>query len=134
MPPGLYDSSLEEISNHLGWNPQRQQLVQGLTRYLQLWDRSGFISDAYIDGSFVTSKDEPQDVDIILVATSVALNSREFERLVSTYSLDRTQTKQTFGCEGFAVAQGANLNGWLAFFGHDRAGNERGLLRIRFPL
>ena len=38
-----------------------------------------------------------------------------------------------YGCEGFIVAGPSDLAGWLCFFGRDRLGRERGLLRVGFP-
>lgn len=134
LPPGLYDTSLVEIQTVSGWNQHRQQLFVGLSRLVSIWNRSGFLDEIYVDGSFVTNKPEPGDVDIILVPNPDAMFSQEFVTLIQSHSIDREYTRREFGCEAFVVGGTANLEGWLQFFGHDRLGRPRGLLRVELPL
>ena len=106
----------------------------GLSRFVGIWNRSGFLDEIYVDGSFVTNKPEPGDVDIILVPNPDAMFSQEFVPLIQSHSIDREYTRREFGCEAFMVAGPADLEGWLEFFRHDRVGRLRGLLRVELPL
>ena len=137
LPSGLYDTSLSEIRLLLGGTQKRSRLIIGLERYIKFWDSSGFITACIIDGSFVTSKPDPGDVDLLLVADLRFLLSPRFNQLVASHSLDRKFTKEEFDCEGFVVLNQPALNEWIDYFSHDDRveGNvHKGLLRINFPL
>lgn len=134
LPPGMYDTSLEEIGIRFGGTQQREKLISGLESYLRLWDASRFLSSAIIDGSFVTEKLDPGDIDMILAPRTEALFSLEFNALMRSFSLNRSFTKREFGCEAFVAVTEEELKRWIEFFSHDRLGRVKGLLRIAFPL
>lgn len=134
LPPGLHDTSISEIRSTLGFTARRDGLVDGLERYIHVWDSSKSLDHLIIDGSFVTSKPEPCDIDMILVPHRRALFSSTFGDLAKALCYDRPFTKAEFGCEAFVVASSADLDAWLNFFKCDRQGNVRGLLQLRFPL
>lgn len=136
LPQGLHDTSIQEIRSALGFTPQRSRLIDGLDRFVHVWNESGFVDYAVIDGSFVTSKPEPGDIDMLLIPIDGAFLSVNFMDLSLSYADDRDFTKAEFGCEAFVVYGGGgdNLREWIRFFSHDRQGNVRGLLRLEFPL
>ena len=134
LPEGLYDTSLLEIRQALSFTPRRTDLIHGLERYARIWDESGFLAHFVIDGSFVTSKPEPGDIDMILVPRETALLSMQYYDMLNHYVSDRHFTRQRFGCEVFGVTGRAELNAWIDFFGASIEGRPRGLLRLRFPL
>ena len=132
----MHDASLQEIRQTLGFNERRQALVCGLERYLGLWDQHQVLESAIVDGSFVTDKAEPGDIDLLVVPKLEALSSQTFADLVQELCLDRGETKERFNCEAFPVwGEGSeNYHDWLSFFSTGRDGNIRGLLRVRLPL
>ena len=134
MPLGLHDTSLEEVRTVLGFTPRRNELIDGLEEYVRIWDRHEFLDYLVIDGSFATSKPDPGDIDLLLVANLSADSSGTFGDLLKSYCYDRHFTQMEFGCEAFVVFGSDELQDWLDFFGHDRQGNVRGLLQMRFPL
>ena len=134
LPPGLYDTTLTEIRSILGFTERRNGLMDGLERYVRVWEKTQLIDHLIIDGSFVTLNAEPRDIDIILVPQRQALFSSRFSDLAKVYCYDRSFTKTEFGCEAFFVAGQGDLQAWTEFFSHDRQGNIRGLLQLRFPL
>lgn len=134
LPQGLHDTSIQEIRSALGFTPHRSRLIDGLDRFVHIWNASGFVDYAVIDGSFVTSKPEPGDIDMLLIPIDGAIESDGFVALSLSYSQDRFFTKNEFGCEAFVVYGEENLDYWIRFFSHDRQGNVRGLLRLEFPL
>ena len=62
LPPGVYHVSLAEIERRFAWNDARRALFNGLRRALANLARAG-IRRVWIDGSFVTAREEPGDVD-----------------------------------------------------------------------
>ena len=134
LPQGLHDTSIQEIRSVLGFTSHRNRLIDGLDRFVHIWNASGFVDYAVIDGSFVTSKPEPGDIDMLIIPIDGAFHSVNFMDLSISYADDRDFTKAEFGCEAFVVYWEENLKEWIDFFSHDRQGNVRGLLRLEFPL
>ena len=60
---GVYRAGWPEIVKRFGGNRQRRQLLKGLKEALDLLKRAG-CRRVYLDGSFVTHKDSPNDVDV----------------------------------------------------------------------
>ena len=136
LPEGLYDTAIEEIRTTMGFTRRRLELIDGLVRYLDAWDRQNLLECTIIDGSFVTDKPEPGDIDILLVPTTEGLRSMEYANLVLELCLNRDETKERYGCEAFPVlgSDSQNYREWYTFFSTDRHGNKRGLLRVNLPL
>ena len=63
LPPGIHLANWDEVVHRFGHNPHRHALLQGLKRALQALRSAGCIQ-AYLDGSFVTSKVVPGDYDL----------------------------------------------------------------------
>jgi DNA-binding XRE family transcriptional regulator len=62
LPPGEHRADWDEIVERFGWSPKRRRLLEGLRRAcLQL--RQGSVKRLFLNGSFVTSKEAPNDYD-----------------------------------------------------------------------
>lgn len=62
LPTGLYDATLDEVRERLGFSPKRLNLISNLAWAAQeLW--AAGVDDLRIDGSFVTEKPVPGDID-----------------------------------------------------------------------
>ena len=62
LPPGVHHATLEEIEKRFTWNSKRLSLFRSLKRALRNFAAAG-VRRVWIDGSFVTMKQEPKDVD-----------------------------------------------------------------------
>lgn len=63
LPPGEYKTSLPIVKNRFGsLSAKREKLMRGLERATENLRGAG-IKRIWIDGSFVTSKEKPNDVD-----------------------------------------------------------------------
>lgn len=134
LPQGLHDTSIQEIRSVFGFTSHRNRLIDGLDRFVHIWNASGFVDYAVIDGSFVTSKPEPGDIDMLIIPIDGAVESNSFGDLLLHYSYNYAFTKAEFGCEAFMVFGREEVEDGLDFFSRDRQGNARGLLRLEFPL
>lgn len=70
LPPGVHACSLDEIQQRFGsfqGTDCRVQLYGALLRYTEEARRTGLVRALVIDGSFVTSKPDPGDVDLLVV-------------------------------------------------------------------
>ncbi|MBA3922646.1 MAG: hypothetical protein H0X31_13490 [Nostocaceae cyanobacterium] len=62
LPPGVHWTTWQEFVERFGTTPHRQQLLKGLKSAIDLLSKAG-CQVIYIDGSFVTSKENPNDYD-----------------------------------------------------------------------
>jgi hypothetical protein len=80
LPAGTHIASLDEISDRYGrfqHTESRPQLMAVLREFVHEVGRSRYMRQLFLAGSFVTAKDEPNDIDVLLV----------FERNVDLTSL-----------------------------------------------
>jgi hypothetical protein len=66
LPTGIHDCDLSEIESVFVYNNRRQFIWQSLTSYFSQIKSVSDIDIICIDGSFVTNKEEPNDVDIVV--------------------------------------------------------------------
>lgn len=62
LPPGVHECTWDEFSRRFGWNEHRRRLLGGLRRALEALKVAG-CRRVYIDGSYVTAKELPNDYD-----------------------------------------------------------------------
>ncbi len=62
LPPGVHETDLEELREKMGWSRKRQGLLEGLEEALELMASCG-VARVYLDGSFATDKDRPNDFE-----------------------------------------------------------------------
>jgi hypothetical protein len=62
LPPGIHETSWEEFIERFGRTPQRKRLLKGLRAAMESLRTAG-CRRVYLDGSFVTAKDIPNDYD-----------------------------------------------------------------------
>jgi len=66
LPPGVHVTTLDEVRQRFGNNIGRNELLANLNILLEVARRLG-ASRIFLDGSFVTDKETPGDIDAILV-------------------------------------------------------------------
>ncbi|MBM4035773.1 MAG: hypothetical protein FJ291_28875 [Planctomycetes bacterium] len=131
LPPGVYRVSLAEIEARFVWNERRRVLFSGLKRAVANLARAG-VRRVWIDGSFVTAKEEPMDID----------GCWEYPRELDFEALDpvlydtvppRRPMKRKYGVD-FLVAGTPLLDAYPAgqtveeFFQFTRARESKGIL------
>ncbi len=70
LPTGVHDTTLEEVRNRFGsfqGSDHRPRLFTRLEELVAALKRSGLFEALLIDGSFVTVKPEPNDIDLVAV-------------------------------------------------------------------
>ncbi len=77
LPTGVHQCSMADVAQQLGWNGHRQGLVEKLRVFLNEEIRPSFPDPVEVDGSFVTDKEEPEDVDVVL-DLQAASDERQF--------------------------------------------------------
>jgi hypothetical protein len=130
LPEGLHLATEAEVTFRFGTStPRRRRLVLRLRRWLEL-ARATSATRFLLDGSFVTAKEEPNDID------AVVLLANDFEQQVTNginaaieleYSLTTRTPEEIFAAEDML-----DWNDWVEFFSRTREPDRRrkGLVEI----
>jgi hypothetical protein len=121
-------ASLEEVVERFGWNPHRRRLLDGLADGLEALALAG-CRQVWLNGSFVTSKDEPADFDACWELQGVDLE--RVDQVLLDLSAGRRAQKARFGGEFFpnVVEAGSGLV-FADFFQNDRDTGRKGIVVI----
>jgi len=134
LPEGIHDCSLAEVQERFGQfqrSDRRCRLFDKLEVLVNDARDAGLITAIIIDGSFVTTKDAPGDIDLILVVRPThdfraALPPREYNLL------SRRDARRIYGFDILVAREGLpELDDYIGFFSQIRRHELRkGLLRI----
>lgn len=130
LPRGVHDATWQEIVVAFGTNQRREELVEGLLRALRAL-KAADCRRAYVDGSFVTSKDAPGDYDGCWEAAGV--DAARLDPVLLDFTPPRAAQKASYGGELFPVDPSHERagTGFLDFFQTDKATGERkGIIAI----
>lgn len=129
LPDGIHHATWAELQGHFGWNRRRQILLVGLGQALNDLRNAG-CTTVYLNGSFVTHKDEPGDFDACWDPTGVDFDV--LEPTLLEFSDARAAQKDRYGGELFPATWDAVGNGttFLEFFQSIRGGGRKGIVRI----
>jgi hypothetical protein len=131
--PGIHETDLEELGEKMGWSRKRSELLEGLEKALELMASCG-VERVYLDGSFVTDKDRPNDIDgcYDLAGDVTAEDVRRLAPIFPPNPSNRAEAKRRFGVDLFPAAATELGSGqpFLRFFQTDREGRERGVLSV----
>ncbi len=81
LPPGVHDCLVGEIDSAFTWNPHRQDLFNKFVACLSHEIRPRFPDPLIFDGSYVTDKDLPDDIDVVL-DLSAASKAHAYDGLI----------------------------------------------------
>ena len=71
LPVGTHPAPMSEVVNRFGTDgPRRSVITRRMHHVLALARRTGKLSRAFLWGSYVTAKPEPNDIDVMLVMSS----------------------------------------------------------------
>lgn len=130
LPPGIHKADWDELETRFNGSARRVELLAGLREALVALRDAG-CRTAYVDGSFVTAKEEPEDFDGCWDATGV--DAGLLDPVLLDFTHARTTQKERFGGELFpAIARADPESGalFLDFFQRDRDGERKGIVQI----
>jgi hypothetical protein len=131
LPDGLHVATEQEVVSRFGTSTrQRRRLAMRLNRWLML-ARIVNAKRFFVDGSFVTSKDEPNDVDAVIWLPddfSDRLRNSDSEALELESMLVTRRPEELFAAE-----DGLDWDEWVEFFGRTREsdGRRKGIVEIQ---
>ena len=129
LPPGEHKTTLAEIEKRFGKsNHKRVALMKGLWAASQNFIEAG-VKNIWVNGSFVTSKAEPNDIDGCWEYT----NAVDLEKLDSVFLMrNRVPMKEKYGLEFFIsnLVEGASGQPFSNFFQLNRNQDPKGILVV----
>jgi len=138
LPIGIHDCTIAEVEKAFGKfqsTDRRPVLTEKLRRYLGEAQLSGTATAVVIDGSYVTGKPDPGDIDLILVLRGDVDLTADLTPL--EYNIQsRGRARQRYGFDVRVATEGSDaLAKYIDFFSmvrSDALGPQprKGLLRV----
>lgn len=135
LPLGVHNVTLEEVRERFGQfqsSDRRPRLFEKLEEYVDVARRSGVVVRLIIDGSFVTAKADPEDID--LVAVVKADHDFSTDLPPDAYNaLAARRAKRLFGFDVLVAPVGSDtLSRWVEFFSEVKGvpGRRKGTLEV----
>ena len=132
LPVGVHDATLSEIARRFGTgSDRRKRLALRLRRAYEIAQNTGRLGRFVVFGSFITNKEDPNDVDIFMIMD----DDFEFSRLGGDARLlfEHAAAQSHFGCSVFWVRRVAAMGGEQAAIEDwqiKRDGTDRGIVEI----
>ena len=129
LPPGVHEATWAEFAARFGTNRLRRRLLAGLERAIASLASAG-CQRVFVDGSFVTDREHPNDFDACWDARGV--NPALLDPVLLDLRAPRAAQKAKYGGDIFPAANpgGRGLT-ILEFFQWDRNGERKGIVSIR---
>jgi uncharacterized protein DUF6932 len=136
LPPGIHHATFDELERRLSRfviSDRRINLFTSLKQLMAMARGSGIVHRLVIGGSFVTSKAEPNDIDIVIVLS----NDLEFDALTpSQYAVtDRSALRsvlKTGALDVTTVRSGTSqMDLVLEFFQCKRDNKQVGVVEVK---
>jgi hypothetical protein len=109
LPEGIHHCTLDEVENVFGQfrgSDKRPRLTERLKRYVEAVRATGIAKAVIIDGSYITAKSGPSDIDLILVLRAdfdLRQELRPFEYNVQS----KRMVKRIYGFDVFPSVDGS---------------------------
>ena len=132
MPAGLHRATIDEVLVRFGsGSPQRQAVAARLLRIYRAARETGRLERFIIFGSFVTTKADPNDVDIMLVMRDDFVLEDCIEGSRKLFEHD--QAEREFGASVFWIRPSLllePLDEFLAYWQVKRDQTRRGIVEV----
>jgi hypothetical protein len=135
LPPGVYPVTLRQIEERFARNPSRKQLFEGLVRAVRNLAAAG-VRRVWINGSFITSKPNPNDVDGCWEYPFASpFHVEKLDSVFVDISAPREAMRKKYGVDFLIAgipladpsAEGTTVE---VFFQTDRDGKAKGILLV----
>ncbi|HKD37445.1 MAG TPA: hypothetical protein VKB78_11610 [Pirellulales bacterium] len=132
LPPGIYRLTLPEVLAQLGQGTiQRRAVAERLARIYALGLRTGHLARFIVFGSFVTAKEAPNDVDVVLIMDDEFDVAAVIGEAAIVFRHDEAEAH--LGASVFWVRRSAALGGEQAMIEYwqvRRDGGQRGIVEV----
>ena len=131
LPEGVYSATITEVARRFGSStPRRKVLMKRLTHWVRLSQSVG-AKRLLIDGSFVSAKENPGDVDVIVQTTLMyySLRARNDKNALELAAIIDSRKPE----ELFEVDNNDDWDDWVKFFGINKEFSRvrKGMLEVK---
>lgn len=145
FPPGFHPLTIEQLEevcvSRFNGSETRREILDGLKGVISKLNEVGIKSEVWINGSFTTLKENPEDVDIAVKIDHTYLEHGTPEQ-VKTLQWIEGNLKRSHKCDSYlvhlfpredprAVLNDYNLAMWIRQFGFSRRNEYKGLAVIQ---
>ncbi|HVL99006.1 MAG TPA: hypothetical protein VM324_06925 [Egibacteraceae bacterium] len=146
LPPGRHESTEDEIAERLvgafSTSTTRTAIFQYWRQHRRALDELVEVRCQWLDGSFVSAKTDPADVDIVTVVEGSSFDEMPpHRRLLVTSLIGGHYTEDFWQCDAYPVVAYPRghlghpkfriaCERWEDYFGHDRDGSPKGFLVV----
>jgi hypothetical protein len=133
LPVGIHQATVIEVTQRFGSSIGTRDLcTRRLTHVHELARRTGFLKHFVIFGSYVTAKNEPNDVDIVLIMDDTfRLEQAPFE---SRGLFDHATAQARYGASIFWIRPGLiigeTVEEFITYWQVKRDGSKRGIVKV----
>ena len=139
LPVGIHIATVEEVEDRFGkTNDRRKLLMNGLKNALEQFEKVE-VKKVFVDGSFTTDKDEPNDIDGCWATTGVKeenlhLLDENFWKFGTVVEFQKCKEEilKKYGLDFFIAEhiEGRTNKPFPEFFQTDRNGDAKGIIQI----
>ena len=133
LPVGVHQATLTELLKRFGsGTEQRRNVGRRLTMIHRFANGTGCLDRMVVFGSFITSKPEPRDVDVVLIMKDDFQLEHCREHLRELF--DHTTAESIFGASVFWIRPSLlilqSLDDFIAGWQQKRGGGRRGIVEV----
>jgi hypothetical protein len=133
LPPGIHRAPFQEVLKRFGGEAgKREACTRRLAHVFELAKRTGFLQRFVIFGSYITSKHEPNDVDVVLVMADTFHLSQCPAELKGLF--DHAVAQARYGASVFwtrpAILIGETVEEFIAYWQIKRGRDRRGIVDV----
>lgn len=138
LDPGFHDLDLKQVEDlcvtAFGNNDRRKRVWERFNVFLDQLRSTGIDYELWLDGSFLTEKSEPGDIDVAVLANPAKVNSLPVNHraTLERIFIDSHVTKLRYLTHAFFVLADDQSGRayWSRWFGHDRSGTPKGIVKL----
>lgn len=137
LAPGIHDITKETLEHHFvspfALQEKRKQLIERFGFLLEKVEEIGIAFEVWVNGSFVTKKDEPNDIDIAFFYDPIQANALPAEKKTLFMEVaDNSVSKYRYNCDVYFLPNNnVHLRSqWRGWFGFTRMETAKGFARI----
>ena len=135
--PGIHDITKSDLSNHFASpfsnQEKRIQLIERFNYLIVKVELIGIPFEIWINGSFVTNKEEPNDIDIVFFFDPVKVNYLPADKKILLEEVaNNAFSKYRYNCDVYFIPNDNQVlrSYWRGWFGYTRSETPKGFARI----
>jgi hypothetical protein len=149
LAAGFHPMSLVELRalcvDNFPSSKRRPKIMTGLEQVLALISATNLKADAWVDGSFLTEKDEPDDSDVVVRVTGAEEAAATPEQSAIMDWINDNDLKTQYFCDAYCFVEYEKSHPlgavgewcrayWIRQFGFSRDDEMKGLALITLPV